>query len=81
MKYQIEITKESGEVVHTESHPTELIAQESFDQIETIRHPKTYKGMAINLSEYPESRIGSVRLVVIDGRGNRFVRRELYRRP
>lgn len=64
MKYLIEITKESGEVILTESFATELAAHEKFEEIEAIRYPLTYKGLTMNLSEYPEGRVGSVRVVV-----------------
>ena len=76
----IEFTKESGEVIAVEKFSTELAAQEHFDELSTIRYPKTYKALTMNLSEYPENRIGSVRLVVTSPTGNRYVRRELYRK-
>lgn len=77
----IEVTKESGEVVLSERHATELLAQEAFNGLEKIFYPNTYKTLTMNLSEYPEGRTGSVRLIAIDHLENRYERRELYRKP
>lgn len=79
-KAYIEFTRESGEVVLTQRFSHENIAQEEFNKLELIRSPRTYQGLTLNLSEYPEGRIGSVRLVV-EFDGERYERRELYRRP
>lgn len=81
MEYRIEYKKESGEIVLVETFPTELIAQNHFDYLETIKYPMTYKGLTMNLSEYPEGRIGSVHLVVQNDHGKNFERRELFRKP
>lgn len=77
----IEITKESGEILNAEKFPTELGAQQTFDEMEKIRYPLAWKGLYMNLSEWPEGNIGSVRLVAIDDKGERYIRRELYRKP
>lgn len=76
---RIDFTKLSGEVILSETYPTELIAQNAFDGLESIKWPQTYKGLTLNLSEYPEGRIGSVSLVVVRN-NNEYIRRELYRK-
>jgi hypothetical protein len=80
MEAKIEITKESGEVIETIPFATELGAQTAFDELEKIRWPQTYKGHVMNLSEYPEGRIGIVRLIAVNKLGE-FERRELFRKP
>lgn len=77
----IEFTKESGQIILTEEFQYETIAQQHFDKLEEIKYPNTYKQITLNLSEYPEGRVGSVRLVYINKSGERFVRRELFRKP
>lgn len=80
MKARIEFTKLSGEVILTENYETELSAQNAFDKLETIKWPETYKGLTLNLSEYPEGRIGSVSLIAM-GKTQDYERRELFRKP
>lgn len=77
----IEITKESGEVIKQLDFNFETAAQEKFNQLAEVRSPYTYESFTMNLSEYPEGRIGSVRLVAISRHGDRYVRRELFRKP
>lgn len=77
----IEFTKESGEVLLTERYSTEQMAQEEFDRLATVKWPYTHKGLVLNLSEFPEGRIGSVRLIAVSNTGERFERRELFRKP
>lgn len=78
-QYRIEFTKQSGEIVLVEGFPTELQAQNYFDELSQISWPKTYKGLRINASEYPVSmREGSMRLIVENQHGT-FCRRELFR--
>lgn len=79
-EFKIEITKLSGEVVLTKYFSSELDAQNNFDKLSEIKWPLTYEGLTMNLSEYPESRTGSVRLIVDNANGT-FIRRELYRKP
>lgn len=79
---KIEITKESGEIVFSQNFLYEIAAQSEFDTISKVRSPRQYQGMTMNLSEYPVGRIGSVRLVVENTKtGDRYMRRELYRKP
>ena len=83
---RIEFTKESGEVILTEPFSTELQAQNHFNYLESIFWPNTYEGLTMNLSEYPEGRIGSVRLIAtvtndVTGNESDYTRRELYRKP
>jgi hypothetical protein len=40
----------------------------------------TYKNLLMNLSEWPEARIGTVDLIAINSKGERLCRRTLYRR-
>lgn len=76
----IEFTKESGEVILSEKFSFELTAQKQFKKLESIKWPKKYKGLTMNLSEYYAGggNIGTVRLVV-ESENKRFVKRELYR--
>ena len=81
-KAVIEITKQSGEVVRTLDYLYESSAQNQFDKLAEIRWPMTYEGLVMNLSESGSSPyIGTVRLVAISPKGERYVRRELYRQP
>lgn len=76
----VEITKESGEVIITEKFQEEISAHNQFEKLEEIRYPMTYQGLTMNLSEYfTGGTIGSVRVVVINSKGDRFTRRELWR--
>jgi len=77
----IEITKESGEVVIEEKFQYEETAHNHFNQLTEIRWPRVYKSLVMNLSEFfaGGGNVGSVRLVAINDRGDRFVRREMYR--
>ena len=77
---RIEITKESGEVIKTLNYASEIDAQNGFDHLESIKSPITYDSLVMNLSDYPEGRIGSVRLIVqINSKD--YCRRELFRKP
>lgn len=77
----IEFTKQNGEVILTETYPTELQAQNAFEEISAIRWPMTFKGLRINASEwFPSVYDGTMRLIVTDNaNGNRYERRELCR--
>ena len=58
----------------------EFHANIKFDEIEKVRLPLTYMGHTIQVSEYFDNDcVGFLRLVVIDSKGNRYLRRELYR--
>lgn len=83
MKYIIEFTKESGEVILTENASSELSADRLLDNLyEFNRGSKKYKNLVLNLSEFGHSaHIGKVRLVAINDKGDRFIRREFYRLP
>ena len=77
----LEITKESGEIIHTEQFIFEKSAHDKFEELELIKYPLTYMNLTMNLSEYQCSKtIGSVRVVAVDEKGNRYIRRELYRK-
>lgn len=77
----IEFTKQSGEVVLTETYANELQAQNAFDEISELRWPMTYKGLRINASEHFRSVYeGTMRLIVTNNMtGERYERRELCR--
>lgn len=77
----IEITKESGEVVKTINFKHEGTAHEEFEKLEMIKSPLTYESLTMNLSEHKINNIGSVRVVAVSRYGERFIRRELYRKP
>ena len=76
----VQICSESGAILHVDNFTEELSAQHHFDKLETIKYPYTYKGFTMNCSEYPENRIGYLRLIVENQHGL-FIRRELYRKP
>lgn len=79
---KIEVTNESGEIILCECFKYESAAQSEFDRVEQVYWPHKHKNLCMNLSEYPEGRVGSVRLVVENQKtGERFLRRELYRHP
>lgn len=79
-QFLLEITKLSGEVIHTETFGNEVAAHDKFEELEEIRSPLTYLTHTMNLSEgyMAGPCIGSVRVVVIID-GNRYERREKFR--
>lgn len=84
-QFFLEITKESGEVIHSEEFNHEVAAHDKFEELEKIKSPLTYLTYTMNLSEYYTAggTIGSVRVVALiddkSGMRRRYERRELYR--
>lgn len=61
-QFILEITKESGEVIHSDSFGNEVAAHNKFEELEEIKSPLTYLTHTMNLSEYHTGgEIGSVR--------------------
>lgn len=76
----LEITKESGEIIHSENFKLEEDAHDQFESLERVRSPHSYLTHTMNLSDYYGGGcIGSVRVVAVSAKGERYVRRELYR--
>lgn len=81
MNALLEIEGSEG-VIISEPYTHEKAAHEAFERLERIKNPGTYKKLVMNLSEWDDERtIGAVRVVALDEKGKRYVRRELYRKP
>lgn len=77
----VEITKLSGEVIFEKKFTEEINAHNFFEELEKLKSPITFETFTMNLSEWNDARtIGTVRVVALDDKQNRFVRRELYRK-
>lgn len=79
-QYYVDICSESGAIKLREEFFTELAAHQHFERLESIKHPATYKGYSMNLSEWNNAgTVGYVRVVVINHHGE-LIRRELFRK-
>ena len=81
MKYIIEFTNESGEVILEENHHSEIAADRHLDDLyENYPYQRKYKNLILNLSEFGASMtLGKVRLVLVKENGERLIRREFFR--
>ena len=75
----VAITNESGEIIWSKNFITELLAQNYFDTISTIKSPLTFEKFTMNCSEFfTGGNIGSLKLIVENQHGY-LIRRELFR--